>query len=139
MAPARGEPLAFIVQLNNYCEMNPRLFVVPVKWCARMAAAVVSLFTIGCTAPPLPQPGSPPVPEIGPTTQVVPGPGIPSDAPLMQSINNLDVVEFEGSRYLAVRTSLTHFASELTKMIVFRSDDAAHAMSAPDYRCSMRL
>jgi len=116
--------LAFIIHVNNYCEMNPRLFVVPVKWCARIAAAVVSLFTIGCTAPPLPQPGSPPVPEIGPTTQVVPGPGIPADAPLMQSINNLDVVEFDGSRYLAVRTSLTHFASELTKMIVFRSDDA---------------
>jgi len=60
---------------------------------------------------------------IGATTQVLPGPGIPADAPLGQANNNLDVLVAGGSRYLAIRTSWVHFASPFTRIVVFRSDD----------------
>lgn len=85
----------------------------------------ISLVSVACSpAPvPVPAPGAVPAVVIGPTIQVLPGPGIPQDAPLLQANNNLDVIEFGGSRYLAVRTSLVHFASPWTRIVVFRSDD----------------
>jgi len=61
---------------------------------------------------------------IGPTVQVVPGPGIAGDAPLGRANNNLDVIEHRGARFLAIRTSLVHFASPWTRIVVFRSDDS---------------
>lgn len=85
---------------------------------------LAGVVAVGCAPPPVPAPSEPP-PQVvvGPTTQVLPGPGIPADAPLLQSNNNLDVIESGGSRYLAIRTSLVHFATSTTKLIVFRSDD----------------
>lgn len=89
------------------------------------SGVALSLVALACTpAPvPVPQPDTPSEAHIGETTQVLPGPGIPSDAPLLRANNNLDVLESGGSRYLAVRTSLVHFASPLTRIVVLRSDD----------------
>lgn len=89
------------------------------------SGVALSLFAGACAPPAVPAPGPGPAPEveIGATTQVLPGPGIPADAPLLQANNNLDVIESGDSRYLAVRTSLVHFASPWTRIVVFRSDD----------------
>ena len=93
----------------------------------RAAAAMLALTVVtlaACTPSPIPSSDAPaPAVQIGATTQVLPGPGIPADAPLLQANDNLDVIESGGSRFLAIRTSLVHFATSLTKIIVFRSDD----------------
>lgn len=60
---------------------------------------------------------------IGRTVQVLPGPGIPDDAPLGRANNNLDVLQSGETRWLAIRTSLVHFATRRTKIVVFRSHD----------------
>jgi hypothetical protein len=93
---------------------------------ARCLAALIgaTVTMAACSPPPVPRPDEdPPAVLLGSTTQVLPGPGIPSDAPLLQSNNNLDVIESQGSRFLAIRTSLVHFATPFTKLVVFRSDD----------------
>ncbi len=89
-----------------------------------MVALSAVVTVAACAPPPIPAADPPPPVIVGDTIQVLPGAGIPTDAPLLQANNNLDVIEFRGSRYLAVRTSLVHFASPFTKLIVFRSDDA---------------
>jgi hypothetical protein len=98
----------------------------------RKLAGLISVATatlaaaIGCTTsapspPPVADLARPPV--IGETVQVLPGPGIPADAPLFQANNNLDVIQSGRSRFMAVRTSLIHFATPFTKIVVFRSAD----------------
>ena len=51
------------------------------RWILVTAAAVAALLA-GCSSPPAvpPATGPPPTVEIGPTTQVLPGPGIPAEA-----------------------------------------------------------
>lgn len=57
------------------------------------------------------------------TRRVVPSPGLPAEAPVQTSNNNLDVVRFEGRVYLAWRTAPDHFASDKTQMVLASSAD----------------
>lgn len=57
------------------------------------------------------------------TRLVVPGDGLPPEAPSMTSNNNLDVVRHEGRVYLAFRTGPNHFASPEVLMHVVSSED----------------
>lgn len=61
-----------------------------------------------------------------PMKQVVPGPGLPADLPLMQANNNLDVISFGGEYFLVFRTAPFHFASPKTRLYVLRSSDRQH-------------
>lgn len=73
--------------------------------------------------PPTPPPAEVPVPTLGPTVQVVPGPGMPAGMRVTNANNNLDVVEHDGRRYLAVRTAPFHFASPDARIEVVSCDD----------------
>lgn len=66
---------------------------------------------------------------IGVTRQVLPGSGAPPLLSLDNSINNLDVVDHDGARYLSVRTSRFHWASKLTRLVVLRSTDGGATWS----------
>ncbi len=89
-----------------------------------LLAGLTAVVLAACSPPPVPAPTEPAQEVvIGPTTQVLPGPGIPADTGLLQSNNNLDVLDADGARYLAIRTSLVHFATPFTKIVVFRSTD----------------
>lgn len=61
--------------------------------------------------------------EIVDTRQVIPGPGLPAEAPPQHSNNNLDVVRHDGRIYLAWRTGPDHFASDKTAMYVLSTTD----------------
>ena len=56
-------------------------------------------------------------------TQVVPGDGLPAEAVVQPSANNLDIVAHEGAYYFAFRTAPSHFASAETQLHVVRSED----------------
>jgi len=66
---------------------------------------------------------------VGATWQVLPGPGVPTSLELGNSNNNLDVVDHDGARYLAVRTSRFHWASRQTRLVVLRSTDGGGTWS----------
>jgi hypothetical protein len=57
------------------------------------------------------------------TRQVIPGPGLPAEAPPQNSNNNLDVVRHDGRVYLAWRTGPDHYASDKTALYVISSAD----------------
>lgn len=57
------------------------------------------------------------------TRRIVPSAGLPPDAPVSNSNNNLDVVRFQGRVYLAWRTAPDHFASDKTVMALASSAD----------------
>jgi hypothetical protein len=57
------------------------------------------------------------------TRRVVPSPGLPPEAPALNSNNNLDVVRFDGRVWLAWRTAPDHYASDRTIMAVASSAD----------------
>jgi len=71
---------------------------------------------------PTPRPGRHDV-EIVDTRQIVPSPGIPTEATIQTANNNLDVVRFQGRVYLVWRTAPSHFASDQTTMHVVSSTD----------------
>ena len=54
---------------------------------------------------------------------VVPSDGLPSDLPLMDANNNLDVIVFQDRVFLAFRTAPTHFASSETLLHIVSSTD----------------
>jgi hypothetical protein len=54
---------------------------------------------------------------------VVPSPALPAEAAPLPSNNNLAISRFDGRLYLAWRSSATHFASALTRMLVVSSGD----------------
>jgi len=58
-----------------------------------------------------------------PWRELIPGPGLPGDLGLMSSNNNLDVVRYGETFFIASRTAPTHFASEKTRVLVQRSAD----------------
>lgn len=85
---------------------------------------VFGLCTLGCgshdtgkVAPP-----GPPYLEED-LTQVVPGEGLPAEAVVQPSANNLDIVEHNGAFYFAFRTGPSHFASAEVQMHIVRSED----------------
>lgn len=88
-----------------------------------VAHTIASLVARAGEPPQVPAAGRVPAVRLGPTTQVLPGPAVDSSAPLLRANNNLDVVDHGGARYLAVRTSLVHFASPWTRIVVLRSGD----------------
>lgn len=55
--------------------------------------------------------------------QVVPGPGLPAEATVQPSANNLDIVEHDGAWFFSFRTAPSHFASAETQLHVLRSTD----------------
>ena len=55
--------------------------------------------------------------------QLMPGPGIPPDAPAQPSLNNCDVTLYKGTYYLAYRTARTHFASGGSTLAMLSSQD----------------
>lgn len=57
------------------------------------------------------------------TRQIIPGPGLPAEAPPQASNNNLDVVRHDGRVYLAWRTGPSHYASTSTALYVLSSSD----------------
>jgi hypothetical protein len=57
------------------------------------------------------------------TRQIIPGPGLPAEAPPQTSNNNLDVVRHDGRVYLAWRTGPNHYASAETVLYVLSSAD----------------
>lgn len=77
--------------------------------------------------PPLPsvEPGGPHV-EVVSTERVVPSAGLPADAEVQASNNNLDVIRHGGRVYLAWRTAPSHFAGTQTSMQVVSSTDEKH-------------
>jgi hypothetical protein len=72
--------------------------------------------------PPAAEPGRHMV-TVADTRQVIPGPGLPAEAPPGNSNNNLDVVRHDGRVYLAWRTAPDHFASALARIYVVSSAD----------------
>ena len=60
---------------------------------------------------------------IADTRQVIPGPGLPAEAPPQNSNNNLDVVRHDGRIYLAWRTGPDHYASPKTALYVISTAD----------------
>ncbi|MEK6900152.1 MAG: hypothetical protein AABX05_03430, partial [Nanoarchaeota archaeon] len=54
------------------------------------------------------------------------GEHLPSDIPVMDGCNNLDLINHADRYYLAFRTAPTHFASSRTLMHILSSDDALH-------------
>lgn len=90
------------------------------RFCTALAAALASV-PVGPASAAGPDPQDP---VLGDTVQVLPGPGIPPDAPLMRANNNLDIADVEGARFMAVRTAVFHWASPFTRLVVLRSDDA---------------
>ena len=81
-----------------------------------------AVFDAGPPPPPESEPGRHDV-TIVDTRLVVPGDGLPPEAPSMTSNNNLDVIRYEGRVYLAFRTAPDHFAGPETLMHVVSSDD----------------
>lgn len=79
-------------------------------------------FDAGPPPPPESEPGRHTV-EVIDTRLVVPGDGLPPEAPSMTSNNNLDVARHEGRVYLAFRTGPNHFASPEVLMHVVSSED----------------
>ena len=113
--------------------MSSRLVVQFLVVVARVIAAVgrvlVRPFLVGATPPPVPAAGAPVRVEVGPTRQVVPGPGVVGGTRFQNANNNLDVIDHDGSRYLALRTSSHHWASRSTVLVVLRSDDGGTTWS----------
>lgn len=72
--------------------------------------------------PPKSEPGKHDVAVVD-TRRIVPSPGLPPEAPVFNSNNNLDVVRFDGRVYLAWRTAPDHFASDKTVMVLASSAD----------------
>src|SRR5687767_15052749 len=75
-------------------------------------------------------PPAPPKVELGrhdvkvvSTEKVIPGPGLPPEAPAQNSNNNLDVVRFKDRVYLAWRTGPDHYASPQVRIHVVSSTD----------------
>jgi hypothetical protein len=75
---------------------------------------------VTATAPPRPLR---PSLRVGTPRPVIPGPGLPDDAVVDASNNNLDATWHEGTLYLAWRTAPTHFASPRARIQVLASDD----------------
>jgi hypothetical protein len=76
----------------------------------------------GPPAPPPSEPGRHAV-SLVESRRIVPGPGLPVEAPAQTSNNNLDVIRFEGRVYLAFRTGPSHFASPEVRLHLVSSDD----------------
>lgn len=55
--------------------------------------------------------------------QFIPSPEMPSAVQCKNSNNNLDVVKYNDTYYVAFRTSKTHFASKKTKLYIISSKD----------------
>jgi hypothetical protein len=62
-------------------------------------------------------------PEVVGLREVVPGPGLPPEATVLDSNNNLDITQHDGRWFLAWRTAPSHFASADTLMHVASSED----------------
>ena len=112
-----GRPL-IIIRLYNIAN------VALTRSSSAVANVLSAAIAVAACAPP-PVPAStidPPAVSIGTTRRVVPGPGIPPDAPLGRANNNLDVLQvgvtIPGDPHLA--DPLRH---PWTRIIVFRSDD----------------
>src|SRR5438093_13523229 len=57
--------------------------------------------------------------------QVVPGPGMPAEARIMRSNNNLDLARHDDGRlYFAFRSAPTHFAHPACRFYIMASDDS---------------
>ena len=95
-----------------------RLMVPVSRVLAALARAALRPFISRATPPPLPEQLPVEGVTVGSTRQVLPGPGVPSRLSLGNSNNNLDVVDHDGARYLAVRTSRFHWASKQTRLVV---------------------
>ncbi|MCP4919745.1 MAG: hypothetical protein GY913_22825 [Proteobacteria bacterium] len=63
------------------------------------------------------------LPELGELIQVVPSAGIPAQVEVLDSANNLDVVEWQGETWFVFRTAPDHFASDEVHLYVMRSSD----------------
>ena len=61
--------------------------------------------------------------RVGEPTALVPGPGIPGEARIDRSTNNLDVTRFGDRFFLAVRTAPHHFATDEARILVLSSPD----------------
>ncbi len=69
--------------------------------------------------------------------QVVPGPGMPREARIMRSNNNLDLARHDDGRlYFAFCSAPTHFAHPACRFYVMASDEASSSStsSGPDGR-----
>lgn len=96
-----------------------------------LTLAILTLASVGCGGDmgPGPSPDGLPVPTLGETVQVVPGPGLPdafNQARMdlgARSNNNLDVVRHADRIFLATRLAPDHFASDKTSLFVFSSAD----------------
>lgn len=109
--------------------MRVKVLVVVARVLAAVGRVLVRPFLRGATPPAVPPPGAPVRVTVGPTRQVVPGPGLPGGLRVQNANNNLDVIDAGGSRYLAVRTSAHHWASTRTVLVVLRSDDGGATWS----------
>ena len=58
--------------------------------------------------------------------QVVPSDGLPAGLNLQKANNNLDVVQYRGRTFLAIRNAPNHFASRKTRIVVISSKDLVH-------------
>lgn len=73
-------------------------------------------------------------PSLGVPRVVVPGPGLPAEARINRSNNNLDVADHDGRLFLAFRTAPTHFASPDTRIYVISTDDVELERDDPAWR-----
>jgi hypothetical protein len=64
-----------------------------------------------------------PQPTLGDLVQVVPSEGLPPEVVVQDANNNLDVLDVDGTVYLAWRTAPSHFASEEATLYVVSSTD----------------
>lgn len=96
--------------------------------CGWLATGLLSLLG-GSACTDVPADADRPLPRIGETRAIVPGPGLPGEYTALrdrlgaQSNNNLDVVRHGDHVFLATRLSKDHFASSDTYLFVFSSRD----------------
>jgi len=77
---------------------------------------------LGCPSQPLDS-ADQDLPRIEGLVQVVPSDGLPDDVIVQDANNNLDVLDVDGTVYLAWRTAPTHFASSEAMIYVVSSTD----------------
>ena len=96
--------------------------------CGWLATSLVFVL-LGSACTDVPAAADGPLPRIGETRAIVPGPGLPDEYTALRdrlgalSNNNLDVVRHGDQVFLATRLSKDHFASSDTYLFVFSSRD----------------
>lgn len=94
--------------------------------CVKQAMLYFGQAEAGYQAPLHPPPKSEPgkhLAKVVSTRQVIPGPGLPSNAEIQRSNNNLVVARHQGRTWVAWRTAPSHFASPKVVMQVMSSAD----------------